>query len=343
MTDSALLASVIIPTRNRSDVMERTVRSLWGQTIGPDTFEIVVVDNVSTDDTPQRVAALQRISPVALKYHRMESDGGPAAARNQGARLASGSALVFLDSDVELDPGWIEAAAGYLERHPDTGIVAGKLLYAARPSRINMFGGELSRIGLGWDAGEGQPSADVQSAAERLWAPTCAAMVRRAMVARIGLFDETFYFGFEDSDLGWRANLAGFRCVCLPDLIALHHATPSGRTAGRTIVFHYTKNRLRSMLKNYSAPSLAKYVPLYLIYTAGELVVRGSRHQRWKALVWNVAALRATWRERASVQRVRRRSDAELFRYFSPRLLPAKTLARRRREEWALLSELEIQ
>jgi GT2 family glycosyltransferase len=210
-------------------------------------------------------------------------------------------------------------------------------LYASRPGVINMFGGELSRIGLGWDANEGQPSASCQSPQERLWAPSSALMVRRDVVERIGSFDETFYFGFEDSDFGWRANLAGIRCICLPHLLALHHATPSARTAGRTIVFHYAKNRLRSMLKNYSPASLATYVSLYLLYCAAEVVARPSRGARMQALAWNLVALRDTWRERARVQRLRRRSDAELFRYFSVRLLPATTLARRRRDEWSLL------
>jgi GT2 family glycosyltransferase len=159
-------------------------------------------------------------------------------------------------------------------------------------------------------------------------------MVRRDLLTRIGLFDDAFYFGFEDSDFGWRANLAGFRCVCLPALVAFHHSTPTGRTAGRTIVFHYSKNRLRSMLKNYSASSLATYLPLYLMYTAGELMLRPSRRERCKALAWNLAALGETWRERARVQSLRQRSDRELFPYFSPRLIPSRTLARRRADEW---------
>ena len=332
-----LLASVIIPTRNRCGALERTLRALWEQTVGLRRFEVIVVDNVSTDETPLAVERLRAQSPVPLKYCRMDEDRGPAGARNQGTRLADGSHLLFLDSDVQLDPRWIATATEYLQRNPGVGIVAGKLLYAARPARINMFGGELSRIGLAWDADEGEPSATVDCLKERLWAPSSAVMIRRRVLQDVGLFDDTFYFGFEDSDFGWRANLAGYRCVCLPDLVALHHATPSGRTAGRTIVFHYAKNRLRSMLKNYSTGSLAKYIPLYMIYAVGEMLVRPSRRERLKALAWNVTALPDTWRERGRIQHLRRRRDAELARYFSSRLLPAKTLARRRKDEWTLL------
>lgn len=332
-----LSVSVIIPTRNRSSALEHTIRALWQQTVGTAGLEIIVVDNASTDDTAPYVDALRASSPIPIQYERLPVDVGPAGARNAGARIARGRSLLFVDSDVELGCEWIAHALRYLERRPDVGIVGGKLLYAARPTRINMFGGELSRIGLAWDACEGTRTSEVDAVAERLWAPSSAVMVRRDMLDRIGLFDDTFYFGFEDSDLGWRANVAGFRCVCLPELVALHHATPSGRTAGPAIVFHYAKNRLRSMLKNYSTASLAKYVPLYLAYSIAELLVRPSRPQRLKALGWNVWNLRTTWRERTRVQRLRRRADAELRGYFSPRLLPAKTLARRRRDEWRLV------
>jgi GT2 family glycosyltransferase len=335
------LVSIIIPTHNRGETLDRTVRALWRQTINSDRLEIVVIDNASDDDTREWVERLRSDSPISMRYHRIDTDRGPAGARNCGAHFATGKTLLFLDSDVELHCTWIDTALSYLDRHPATGIVAGKLLYATQPTLVNMFGGELNRIGLAWDAHEREPANLVCTEQECLWTPTAAMMVRRDVLDRIGAFDDTFYFGFEDSDLGWRANLAGFRCVCCPDLVALHHATPSGRTAGRTIVFHYTKNRLRSMLKNYSAGSLAKYIPLYLVYTLGELFVRPSRGVRLKALLWNAAKLKSTWRERGHVQRVRRRQDRDLAHYFTRRWLPPATLARRRKDEWQLLTQCE--
>jgi GT2 family glycosyltransferase len=332
----APLVSVVIPTRNKGHVLEQVVRSLWSQTLGPDGFEIIVIDNASTDETPARMERLIGASPVRLRYERVTADGGPAVSRNRGARLAAGSAIAFLDSDVELEPGWLEAAFDHVQHNAGTGIVAGKLLYARRRSFVNMFGGELSRIGIAWDAEEGARSTEVQTAVERLWVPTCAAMVRRDVLDRIGLFDERFYIAYEDSDLGWRANLAGLRCVCLPSLVAFHHSNPS-RHVGSTFVFHYTKNRLRSMLKNYSGASLALCLPVYLLYSIADVLLRRPRCARCAGLLWNIGALADTWRERTRIQRLRRRRDRELRPYFSTRLLPARTLANRRRGELALL------
>ena len=88
---TGLLASIVIPTRNRSGALDRTVRSLWRQTVGADRFEILIVDNASSDDTSECAARLQRASPARLRYRRLDIDSGPAEARNEGARLAIGS------------------------------------------------------------------------------------------------------------------------------------------------------------------------------------------------------------------------------------------------------------
>ena len=333
-----MTTSVVIPTRNRSVALERTIRALWAQTAGSTAYEVVVVDNVSTDDTPQRIAALRAESPAPLRYVRMDVDRGPAVSRNRGAQTAAGDFILFLDSDVELEPSWIARAVEYLRSNPEVGMVAGKLLYAARRDLVDMFGGELSRLGLGWDANAGEEAAALKAVQERLWTPSAAVLVRRSVIDRIGLFDEAFHIAYEDSDFGWRANLAGFKCVCLAALTAVHHDDPSGHAGHGPLVFHSSKNRLRSLLKNYSTARLFAYLPLYLLYAIVEAALRPSGLARLRALAWNVAHIRDTWSERANAQRVRTRTDGEIAKYFSPGLLPPSTLAGRQRAEWLAVS-----
>ena len=328
-----MIVSVVIPTRNRGDQMEHTVRSLWEQTLAPDRFEIVLVDNLSSDDTPERARILERDSPVPLRFHRMREDRGPAMSRNQGARMARAPLIAFIDSDVELARNWLEEGVRYLNATPGVGLVTGKLLYAARPELVNMFGGEMNWLGIGWDAHEGQLSAELQCEEQCLWSPTANVMLRKCVFDELSGFDETFYFGFEDSDLGWRFSLAGWRCMSLPQLTALHHATPTGRTGGDEIVFHSSKNRLRSLLKNHSSGNLWRYVPLYLLYSAAQVVAGPQRAIRSRALLWNLWNWKETAAARRQVQATRKVSDPQLAHLFSKRLVPAKTLAVRRREE----------
>lgn len=327
-----MLVSFVIPTRNRGPLLEQTVRSIWRQQAACDT-EIIIVDNGSTDDTEQRVARLIAEGGSALTYHRMVTNGGPARSRNWGAARASGQFIAFVDSDVELRAGWLLHILDAFEQHADVGIVTGKLVFACNPAVVHCFGGQLSRIGLGWDANQGEDANSLQEARYRLWAPSASLVVRRAVFQELGGFDDAFFYGYEDSDLGWRFNLAGWRCLCLPDAVADHATTErvdeGMAKVGQEIVFHYCKNRLRSMLKNYGAGNLVRRLPLYFAYSCLDALLRSPRSARLRALVWSAAELPATLRLRKSVQRTRKVSDSALQHLFSSSLFPATSLRNR--------------
>jgi GT2 family glycosyltransferase len=239
--------------------------------------------------------------------------------------------VAFLDSDVSLDREWLRRSVAFLESDPRIGIVGGKLLYADAPHRLNSFGGVTGAIGLGWDAHEGDLSEAVQKPRPSLWVSCSAMLVRRELLSRVGGFDETFFYGYEESDLGWRANLAGFAVVAIPEALAYHRV---GAAVGRSdpqIVFHYCKNRLRSLLKNYGPARLACWLPAYLAYSVVDGLVRAPRAAKLRALAWNVASLGDTLARRRDVQRLRRRPDRELAPLFSKHLFPPVPLANRRR------------
>ena len=289
-----------------------------------------MVDNSSDDGTGEWVRAFAQQSGRAV-HHLLKEPAGPGPARNLGAARAIGSLVAFLDSDVTLDPDWLRHAVAHLESEPGVGIVGGKLLYADAPHRLNSFGGVTGRIGLAWDAHEGDLSASRVEPRPSLWVSCSAMLVRRELLERVGGFDETFFYGYEESDLGWRACLAGWSVVCIPDALAHHRV---GRVVGRSdpqIVFHYCKNRLRSMLKNYGAARLACYLPAYLAYSVVDLLVRAPRAAKLRALAWNAGALGDTLARRAQVQATRRVSDRQLEPLFSRRFFPPVPLANRRR------------
>jgi glycosyltransferase involved in cell wall biosynthesis len=150
----ARTVSVVIPTRNRAALMACAVQSVWGQTIP--AFEIHVVDNCSTDETQDRIPELQQQSPIPLYYHRMQVDGGPAASRNFGAAQARGEYVLFLDSDVELDPRWIEEALMAFASEDAPGMVTGKVVFAKDKSILHCVGGDMNAIGVAWDGCQGE-------------------------------------------------------------------------------------------------------------------------------------------------------------------------------------------
>lgn len=99
--------SIIIPTYNRQRLLEKTLRSLFNQSFPKDHYEIVIVDDGSTDETEEMVKNLSLISPVKIKYFKQENKG-PGSARNKGASNADGEILIFCDSDIIYDPGYLK-------------------------------------------------------------------------------------------------------------------------------------------------------------------------------------------------------------------------------------------
>lgn len=104
-----MLLSVIIPTRNRSEYLSELLDSLFLQEAGSIAWEIIVVDNASTDDTLDIVQEKTRHAPVPLRYV-CEPKPGLHQGRHRGTREAEGELIAFLDDDTKLSPGWISGA-----------------------------------------------------------------------------------------------------------------------------------------------------------------------------------------------------------------------------------------
>ena len=119
--------SVVVCTYNRAMLLEKALRSLFAQKSEDVSYEIVVIDNNSADETPQVVESLKAESPVPLRYFR-ESRQGNAYARNAGVDQAAGSIVAFLDDDVIADENWVAVMKHAFTREPDLSFVGGKIL-----------------------------------------------------------------------------------------------------------------------------------------------------------------------------------------------------------------------
>jgi GT2 family glycosyltransferase len=321
---SAPRTAFVICTHDNRGIIDACLTSVKAQTAGD--WECVVVDDASADGTPEWIEARH----PWVRVVRSARNVGPALCRNLGFEETRADLIAFLDSDVELDPGWLEATRSALLSDPSLGIVGGKLLLAARRELLHSFGGTLGRLGIGWHHHEAEEGAKVADRQESLWVCSAAMLTRRALLDRVGGFDETFFYGYEDSDLGWRARLAGFSVVSIPEALAYHRVSDTIGKMGDRIVFHACKNRLRSLLKNYAASNLTRWLPPYLGYALLDVVLRKPRAARLRALGWNLRRLGDTLARRRAVQATRVRTDAELAPLFSSSLVTPAGLRRRR-------------
>lgn len=208
-----LRVSVIIPTYNNGPWLARTVDSVLAQT--RPAHEIIVVDDVSTDDTPATLAALAPRCAGRLISIRQDSNRGPAAARNAGIARATGELVAFLDGDDAWLPAMIERQTAEFAAHPELGLCYSSLtdcdaeLTPTRPPRAY----RRRRSERVFD--ELYLTAFVM--------PTSTVFVRRRIFAEVGAFSETLYKA-EDYEC-WLRIAMRHPVSCLDEPLALrrHH------------------------------------------------------------------------------------------------------------------------
>lgn len=215
--------SIIIPVFNRVEYTAACLESLAAHAPKSLSFELVVVDNASSDETP---ALLSRLAGDVV-IERNEENLGFAKACNQGARRASGRILVFLNNDTEVHPGWLEPLVEELDAHPNTAAVGSRLLYP--DGRIQHAGVAIGRDQIPFHVHSQMDADDPRVTERRAFEIVTAACVaiRRADFLAIGLFDEGFINGHEDIDLCLRFRAAGRDVIYRPDSVVTHHESVS--------------------------------------------------------------------------------------------------------------------
>lgn len=209
------LVSVIIPTYNRAEIICQTVDNVFQQTYS--NFEIIIVDDGSTDDTPARLRQYgDRIRVVK------QSNAGPAAARNHGARVARGEIIAFQDSDDLWKPTKLKRQVALLEKNKSIPCcLCNVVLRVVNGREFTSF--DLSLIHPRHEEGIWVNVSDVL--ATRFVMFNQAVAIRREAFARIGGFDEGLKY-LEDYDLPLRLSLEGAWAFIREPLVIYGNGSP---------------------------------------------------------------------------------------------------------------------
>jgi len=217
--------SVVIPVFNQLDLTLSCLASLVRYT--PEIYEVIVVDDASTDDTPRVLSRIRN-----LRYLRQEENQGFVGSVNTGAQVARGQVLVFLNNDTLLTPGWLEALLEALSEEK-VGAVGAKLIYP--DGRLQEAGGIVFRDASGWNYGHLQDPAAPEYNFRRevdYCSGACLA-VRRALFEELGGFDKLFSPAYyEDADLCFRLRQRGYRVLYQPRAEVFHL---EGASCGRDL------------------------------------------------------------------------------------------------------------
>lgn len=315
-TQYSALFSIIIPNWNGARFLPTCLDSLAKQTYTP--LEIIIVDNASHDGSQQLI----QTQYPSVKLVELPENRGFTGACNAGMQAARGEFVALLNNDTEVDAGWAAAVVDAFRRHPETGMVASKMLLFDQRDHIHTAGDYFTTDGRAGNRGVWQPDNGQYDQEEYVFSACGGSSVyRRVMLDKIGLLDDDFFFSLEDMDLAWRAQLSGWRCLYTPRAVVYHHlsATGGGVTAsyydGRNLIFVLVKNLPASLWRKYGGRILR--TQLRLAWEALRAWRGAAARARLRGMLAGLLALPRLWRKRRAVQATRTVSMADLERILS--------------------------
>lgn len=272
--------SVVIPNWNGKKDLPACLDSLLAQSF---TARIIVVENGSKDGS---LEFLQSHYPqVELIVHRRNR--GFAGGVNAGIRkaIADGDDFVALfNNDAVADEDWLKHLVDDLTKHDDVGIVTCKLMTSDK-KHLDSTGDLYTRWGLPYPRGRGEPVSDTyDDQVEVFSASGGASLYRVSMFKKIGLFDEDFFAYYEDVDLSFRAQLAGWGVRYVPKAIAYHQiGATSSKVKGFT-TYQTMKNLPWILVKNAPARVFWRVLPRFTVAYYSFMIRAGWRAQSWPAI-----------------------------------------------------------
>ena len=338
--DANVPVSAIIVNWNGRDHLELCLGSLLRQTLAG--VEVLLVDNGSTDGSLDLV---REHFGAAVRILSHEHNLGYAEGLNPGIGAARGRYLFCLNSDTEVAPACLATLVDTADRYPNTGSLAPKILSFSAPDVIDNVGHLLYPDGLSRGRGRLEPDTGQYDREEEILIFSgCAVLLRRAMLVDVGLFDPDLFAYCDDTDLGLRAQLAGWRCRYVPAAVVYHKYSAATSPYSPQKAFLVERNRVWVSLKCLPGPALALsplFTALRLMTQAwGALTGRGAAGRFTEAhssrelvavlvRAW-LAALRGLpriWHKRRLIQKHRRRDAADFLQWLRQYRMSAREVA----------------
>lgn len=328
---------------------------------GNQAIEVVVVDNASTDEAMRQAAAT---FAGQIRIVRTAENLGYTRGANIGLQEARGRYVLLLNNDAEGAPGFIDNLVAAAEADPRIGICCPKILTAKDRRLIESVGHWIYPDGISRCRGRFEEDCGQYDAAEDVLVPSgCAILLRREMLDDIGPLDEDFFSYCDDTDLGLRAHLRGWRCVTAPAAVVYHWGSASSPLKA----FLVERNRLWVAIKCFPLPlllaapffTLLRFAFLVIAivlrrgpagrFASGEATawtpngaVSGVNNDAWlsqpgtplalagillRAIVAGLRGSPAMWRKRRHIQRRRTASSWEMVRHWRKYGLGARAAA----------------
>jgi len=337
---------VVIPNWNGGRDLPTSIDSVLAQTY--QDLAVIVVDNGSDDDSRQVIEAYQqkdaRVSSILRNknygYTGGVNPGIEAALREDAEYVAP------FNNDAVADKDWLKHLVAFLDDNPSYGIAACAMLHADGRT-IDSTADQYTTWGLAFPRGRGEP-ADRRFGFSRdiFGASGGASLYRCAMLRQVGLFDQDFFAYYEDIDLSFRAQLAGWKVGFVPEAVVYHEQGKTSARLGKPgkddsvspfITTQFMKNVPFIVIKDVPAQLLWRLLPRFvlaynLLFFRAVADGRGVAAVKGAAIFW--LKLPGKLAQRRRIQKTRKVSIAYLWGIFVHDLPPNAHRLRKLRASW---------
>jgi GT2 family glycosyltransferase len=334
--------SVIIPNWNGKRFLVECIDSLRAQSFHD--FEVILVDNGSTDGSAEFVE--ERYGDW-IRIIRNKKNLGFAGGNNVGIRAARGDYIVLLNNDTWTDPHWLEELVKATQSDPPVGMWGSKVCSFYQRDRIEGVGELIYWDGLCRARGQYEHDRGQYNAIEEiLFPPGCGAMYRKSLFDGMGLFDEDFFAYADDSEIGIRARLAGWKCLYVPRAVVYHKNSGTAGQYSPLKAFYVERNRLWITIKYFPLPLLLLSIFFtfyrYAFQAYGALTHQGAAGKftqiysplklvgiLFKAYGSGFRYLPRMWKKRKMLRPLKKVSYGEIFSWFKRFGIKAKEISLR--------------
>jgi GT2 family glycosyltransferase len=266
-----VVSVILVNFRGASDTIE-AIEHIGRLDWPSERLEIIVVENASGDDSAERIrAAAPHVTLVVSP-----TNDGFAGGCNRGVAASSGEFIALLNNDAKPDAAWIRSAIEKFGESSRIGAVASRVL-DWDGELVDYIGSAMTWYGMGYKplTAERVPTG-IDVAKDVLFGTGSAMFVRRSAYDQLGGFDERFFMFFEDVDLGWRLNLAGWRVVYESRSLAFHkHHASMAEFGPFKETYLLERNALFTLYKNLGADALAEALPAAMALSVRRAISRG--------------------------------------------------------------------
>ena len=237
---------------------------------------MVVIDNASTDQS------LDAVKPIVASDSRVKlvennQNVGHSEGCNIGARISNGDYIVFVDSDIEFDSqNWLKELVNVMENDKTIGLAQAKIVLSEDKSRLEYFCVAIDALGT-WSANYGSNAQELNHNFELLAASAGCCIIRRDIFNQVGGFDADYFIYDDDTDLSLRVRLLGYNVMFVSSSVVIHRSSVLRGVSG-VMLYHSSKNRMYTAIKNYELKNVCWRFPLLIFFTlvvsAGFFVVK---------------------------------------------------------------------